>query len=276
MMKIQKINSQLLSNFRCIGNDYDISFPSSLDDLDKISTDAFIIGSGTNTLFLNKQSTQIISLQELNNFNTDGNIVNAEAGATLPMLIKELKKKHLGGLCFSYPISATIGGAIRQNLGAYDQTISDLIIEVTCFNKDNKQLITLTNKECEFGYRTSVLKNSSLVIISALLALPSMPSTEITKLCNTYKTKRENNYQLNNNLGSIFKNPKGLSAGKLIDECGLKGFTHKSASISNDHANVIVAIKETKAEDILALMKIVQETVKSKKNINLEPEITIY
>jgi UDP-N-acetylmuramate dehydrogenase len=275
-MLISTLNAKELSYSHCLGENYIIHFPENISDLNEIHEDAFILGRGTNTLFKNKQKGQIVSLSKLTNYEVKGNIVYADAGITLPTLINKLMTYNLGGLEFTYPILTSLGGAVYQNFGAYERTISELIIEVNCFNKKNKTQKTLTKQECLFNYRSSVFKANDYIITSVTLLLEKIDKTLIEKNCEHFKIKRETAYPLSYNLGSIFKNPTGLSAGKLIDECGLKGYEYKTVKVCNTHANIILCNKNSTSEDFLKLIEIIKLKVKSKTDINLELEIVIY
>ncbi len=275
-MLINTINARDLSYSHCKGNDYIVHFPENIADLNDIDKDAFILGSGTNTLFCNKQKGQIVSLKKLTNIKITDNIVHAEAGITLPALINKLKELNLGGLEFTYPILTSLGGAIYQNFGAYEKTISELVLEVTCYDKINKKHLTLSKAECLFGYRTSIFKTNNFIITGASLLLEKTDKNTIEKSCEQFKNKRENAYPLSYNLGSIFKNPPGLSAGKLIDECGLKGYEHKTVKVCDSHANIILCNKNSNPDDLLSLIELIKQKVKAKTKVKLELEIIVY
>ncbi|MDD4526733.1 MAG: UDP-N-acetylmuramate dehydrogenase [Candidatus Margulisbacteria bacterium] len=275
-MIVSTINAQEISASRCLGENYQIHFPENISELIEINEDAFILGNGTNTLFISNQKNQFVSLKKLAKYELKKNILYAEAGILLPNLIKNLKAQNIGGLEFTYPIPATLGGAIYQNFGAFDKTISDLIIEVNCFDLKNKKHLTLSKQECAFGYRHSVFKTNKYLITACLLQLENKDSGTIQNNCSTFKQKRELSHPLAYTLGSIFKNPKGFSAGKLIDDCELKGYSYKSVQICNTHANVILCNKNSKAEDFVELIKIIQTKVSTNFQIKLEPEIKIY
>ncbi len=275
-MIISNTNAKELSSSHCNGHNYTVLFPENVSDLYELENNAFILGNGTNTIFVNKQKSQIVSLKKLTKFDIRGKTVLAETGVLLPNLINSLKPLNLGGLEFTYPIPTTLGGAIYQNFGAYEKTISELILEVHCFDLKNKKTITLTKEDCAFGYRDSIFKTNELIITSALLQLETIHQIDIKATCDSFKLKRESSYPLAYTLGSIFKNPPGLSAGKLIDDCGFKGYAHKTVMVCESHANVIVCNKESQSEDFIELLTLIQTTVTTKKNITLIPEIVVY
>ena len=275
-MLISTLNAKELSYCHCLGEDYIIHFPETITDLQKIKKEAYILGKGTNTFFKNKQKGQIVSLNKLINFEIKGNVVYAEAGITLPSLINKLKTYNLGGLEFTYPILTSLGGAVYQNFGAYEKNISDLIIEVNCFDKQTKTHKILSKEECLFNYRSSIFKTNNFIITGASLLLEKLDQKLIEKNCEDFKIKRESAYPLAYNLGSIFKNPTGLSAGKLIDECELKGYEHKTVKICDTHANIILCNKNSNPEDFMSLIELIKQKVEAKTKIKLELEIMVY
>jgi UDP-N-acetylmuramate dehydrogenase len=275
-MIVKTLKASELSFSKHIGNDYKIHFLNKLSEANEIAETAFILGNGTNTLFHNTQNTQIVSLKNLSKIQIEENFVNAEAGILLPELIHKLKSSNLGGLEFTYPIPASLGGAITQNFSAYNKTIGDLIISICCYDKKKKTIHNLNKEQCYFDYRSSIFKNKNLVILSANLLLENNNKETITKNCEAIKQKRINNYPISRTLGSIFKNPSGMSAGKIIDECGLKGYKHKSVKICDNHANVFVFNKNSSTNDALELIYLIKQTVKNRFQIELIEEIIIY
>jgi UDP-N-acetylmuramate dehydrogenase len=275
-MKKKFLNASQLSNSNCLGNDYQVIHINTLNELESIPVDAFVIGKGTNTLFYNSQKNQIITLKELNKVEISANTVNAQAGITLPQLIHKLKNHNLGGLEFTFPIPASLGGAIYQNFSSFGLSISDFIIEVTCYDKINKKFLVLSNNECKFCYRHSIFQNNNYIITSAKLLLEDININEINERCQNIYNKRINIYPINKTLGSIFKNPPNFSAGQIIDNCELKGYVHKTINISKNHANIFLFNQNSLPEDALDLINIIKDKVHAKFNIELVEEISIY
>jgi len=234
----------------------------------------FILGNGSNVLFSdNGYDGLVIKIGK-----------NLEAGKSLHDVIQSAANKGLGGIEKLEGIPGTVGGAIFMNAGAHGQQISDCVksvVSVTIYGG----IVTRTNEECKFSYRNSVFRMLDEIIISAEFDFTPMPKEIISKNRKEVLTWRREKQPLKYpNAGSVFKNPTSnlpladshLSAGYLIDSCGLKGCRVGDAQVSELHANFIVNRGGATASDVKALMdKIVQE-VKKKHGIVLEPEICIF
>jgi len=217
-------------------------------------------------------------------------LVYTESSVLLAFLISKLK--GFVGLEWGVGIPGTLGGAINGNAGAFNQSISDSIVSVEVLEV-GKGIKEYKNKNCKFGYRTSIFKNNpKLIILSAKLNLSKgSPAKKIKENVE----KRRNNYPHGFSLGSVFKNHYGsidfkkypkikefydkrgyISAGMLIEECGLKGFSIGDAQISPQHANFIINNQNAKAENVLKLINFIKKEVKKKFLIDLEEEIQIF
>lgn len=161
-----------------------------------------------------------------------------------------------------------------MNAGAWGQNIGDLVENVLVMDY-NSNIKLLKRKELRFAYRSSSL--AKLIILGASLRLKSSHRSKINIKIRDYLTARRQSQDLHlPNAGCVFKNPRGRSAGKLIDLCGLKGRVIGKARISDKHANFILNKGGAKAKDVLGLMKLIKGKVKNKFNIALEPEIRIW
>ncbi len=216
-----------------------------------------------------------------------------EAGVLLSFLVGKLKE--FVGLEWAIGIPGTIGGAINGNAGAFNESIGDSIISVEVLEV-GKGVREIKRKDCNFGYRTSIFKNNpNLIILSVKLKLSKgNPSKKIKENFE----KRKLNHPKGFSLGSIFKNYYGevnesifkkypqlkefyfekgyLSAGMLIEECGLKGFSIGDAKISLEHANFILNLENAKSENVLKLINFIKKEVEKKFLIKLEEEIKIF
>ena len=201
--------------------------------------------------------------------------MRVEAGVNINSLIRECIQAKLPGLEELSGIPGTIGGAIVMNAGAYSQTISDFITQICIYDYDSGGDLIIPKHKAKFGYRSSVFKEKKCVILWAdfefnmeikfgvLLARQS----EIIK---KRKSKHPTDY---NSCGSVFKNPKGQSAWKLIEEAGLRGFAVGDAQVSEKHANFIVNKGNASAQDVREVIAKVRKKVEEKFNILLEPEV---
>ncbi|MEJ5305565.1 MAG: UDP-N-acetylmuramate dehydrogenase [Ignavibacteria bacterium] len=198
------------------------------------------------------------------------NKVFAEAGIRLSKLVDVCIEHSLVGIENLAGIPGTLGGAILMNAGAYGGEISDYIKVVEIL--DGTEIKFLKKEECGFSYRKSNLEGK--IILSAEFELPFGDKTKAKERRKELLLKRNQSQPVElPNAGSIFKNPSGDYAARLIEQAGLKGLTIGGAKVSEKHANFIVNFNNASANDVLELMKIIQQTVFQKFGIMLEPEI---
>lgn len=198
------------------------------------------------------------------------NKVFAEAGIRLSKLVDVCIEHSLVGIENLAGIPGTLGGAVLMNAGAYGGEISDYIKEVEVL--DGTEIKFLKKEECGFSYRKSNLEGK--IILSAEFELPFGDKTKAKERRKELLLKRNQSQPVElPNAGSIFKNPPGDYAARLIEQAGLKGLTIGGAKVSEKHANFIVNFNNASANDVLELMKIIQQTVFQKFGIMLEPEI---
>lgn len=253
----------------------DIVYPNDIKELKKyLKEKHYILGSGSNVILPdNYFEGIIIKLDRLNKFYFTNNKVIAYAGINLNYLIKELIKNGYNNLCNLYGIPGTLGGAILGNAGCYNTCIFDYIDSVLIL--DNDKVYLKKKADIKYGYRYSEFKNKNIVILGCILNIEKLNIDE-DKIIKDNLLKRKNTQPLEYfNAGSVFKNPEGLSAGKLIDECNLKGTKVNSAMVSEKHANFIINLKNAQSSDIIKLIDLIKEEVYKKKNIKLELEQVI-
>ena len=219
----------------------------------------------------------IIKTDRLSNLSVNQSKIQANAGTSIFMIAQYAAKAGLSGMEQISGIPGSIGGAICGNAGAFGREIAELISSVTVYNLKTSGIEQMTAKELGFGYRTSVFMDKSLVILSATLSLCPSNSTDINRLTAFYRDKRVSTQPIGEpSLGSVFKRPsKDVYAGKLIDECGLKGRRVGGAQISNKHAGFIVNIGGATASDYLELVNVARDAVYNKFGILLEREIEV-
>lgn len=207
----------------------------------------------------------------------DKEYVTVTAGYTLPRLAIFAKNNSLSGLEFAAGIPGNVGGAVYMNAGAYGSEMSNVIEEVTYID-ENLEVKTISNKECEFGYRTSFFKKSDkkYIILSAKLKLQTGNKEEIESLMKKNNDARKEKQPLEYpNAGSTFKRPEGYFVGKMIDDLGLKGYSIGGAQISTKHSGFIVNKENATAKDILSLIEHIKEKVLEAYNVKLEEEIIV-
>lgn len=228
-----------------------------------------IIGGGSNIIFKNdKYDGTIIKLDNFNKLEISNNVVTVGAGVNVIKLVLTLANNNLGGLEFASLLPGTIGGAIYNNAGAYGNEFSDVVTEVTVINPNLEIEIF---KEYSHGYRTSFFKeNSGYTIIEAKIKVKPSNKTEILKIIQERKEARLNSQPLNfPSAGSVFRNPEGNFAGKLIEDAGLKGISVGGAKISEKHANFIINTGTATGQEITELIKKIQNDVKEKYDVDL-------
>jgi len=236
-----------------------------------------IIGAGTNLLALDKgfNGLAIKLAGGLKKIKFRGNIVYAEAGAFLSQLISLTAKKGLSGLECLSGIPGTLGGAVVMNAGAWGKEIGRYVVRIKVFDRKGKEKI-IQKKKMGFGYRKSILQKKNYIITEVVLKLRKGKKQLIKQKIKDYLDQRKAHQPLGiPNAGSIFKNPVGKFAGKLIEEAGGKGMRVGDAQVSTKHANFIVNLGEAKARDVIKLMTQLQKLVKDKHKIKLEPELKI-
>lgn len=229
-----------------------------------------VLGKGSNIILPDTDFDGVIILiEKLNNLIIKDTLVEVEAGITLSQFINKVIENNLGGLENLFGIPGSLGGAIVSNAGCYGSEISDYLESVTYL--ENNKIKTLKKEECDFNYRYSIFKNDkNKIIISAKFNLFKSNKEKMVITIKENMTKRKNSQPLEYpNAGSVFKNPKNLSAGKLIDDLGLKNYHINGAYISEKHANFIINKNNAKSEDILKLIEIIKEKVKQNYNIEL-------
>lgn len=231
-----------------------------------------VIGNGSNILFSdNDYDGVIISLLPLNEVFFKRDKVKAMAGAKLEKLINFTYENNLTGLEALSGIPATIGGAVCMNAGAFGKNISDHIETVETL-VDGKIKVYDKN-ECDFSYRRSRFLHKNQAIVSATFSFMEGDKLEIKERIKTYLDLRKNLLPTGKSCGSVFKNPKNVSAGRLIDLALLKGYSIGGAKISEKHGNFIITESGAKAQDVYALIKDVKSKIKDKYNIELNEEI---
>lgn len=237
-----------------------------------------ILGNGSNVLISDAgiRGTVIKNLSKNIEF-LPGNRVKVESGAQLNTLIQETTTHYLSDLEeFAY-IPSTVGGAIFGNIHGFNKSnFNKIILEIDVFDLLAKKVITpsIQASELKWDYDFSEFQlHPSWVILSATLQLSPGDSKLSKKVISDIIAHKSQTQSLNS-LGSVFKNPPGDSAGRIIDqELGLKGFQIGNAQISLLHANFILNLGNATASDYKAVIDTVQERAKSKLNLTLEPEI---
>lgn len=205
-----------------------------------------------------------------------GNHVEVPAAAHLGTAVMECAKRNLGGMEGLIGVPGTVGGALRMNAGAYGQQIGDVVRAVSLYRSATGRIETLAMNRVRFDYRHTGFAADD-ILLSASLELVDRPYTEILERIKQCNAKRRASQPINEkSAGCVFKNPPGLSAGKMIDELGLKGTGVGGAVVSERHANFIVNRYQATAADILRLMDIIRGRVRAAYGVELEEEVIVW
>ena len=245
--------------------------------IDENALPYLIIGNGSNLLVKDGGIRGIVIEfgDNFNNFEIDGNIIKAQAGALLAVLGKAALREELTGLECISGIPGSLGGGLAMNAGAYGGEIKSVVKSVRVMNPKG-EIFEFSNEEMKFEYRRSILTNSDYIVLSAVLELQKGNYDEIKAFMADLTNRRTTKQPLNlPSAGSTFKRPEGYFAGKLIDDCGLRGLTLRGAQVSEKHCGFVVNIGDATAKDILDLMYIVKSTVLNKFGVTLEEEVKI-
>jgi UDP-N-acetylmuramate dehydrogenase len=234
-----------------------------------------VLGLGSNVLFSDDvYDGVIIRLSELDNLEFFGrNKVRVGAGYSLMKLSLLTARKGLAGLEFASGIPGTVGGAVFMNAGAYKSDMGYVVTEVKVLTPELK-IITLENKEMNFHYRTSFLQtHPGYICLEAVLKLTKGDKNALDEVIKERRQRRMESQPLEYpSAGSVFRNPEGMFAGKLIEDIGLKGKTIGGAMVSEKHANFIINYKKAKGSDIKKLIELVHQKVLEEYDVDMKIE----
>lgn len=230
----------------------------------------FILGGGSNIILAKPYFDVVIKLDKLNNIEIKDNIVTAEAGVSLIYLANLCMNNNLNGLAFAGGIPGMVGASTAMNAGAYKEDMASIVKEVKVVTPE-LEVITLTNKDLNYSYRNSFLKeHKDYICTEVTLEMSYLDKDKIKETMTSRKKRRIDTQPLDKpSAGSVFRNPEGLSAGKLIEDAGLKGYKIGGAKISTKHANFIVNTGDATYEDILELIDYTKKKIKEIYNIDL-------
>lgn len=204
-----------------------------------------------------------------------GEEVRVGAGYSMIRLTVEAGKMGLTGLEFAGGIPGSVGGAVYMNAGAHGSDLSRILKEAEILF-ENGETKVLSNEELQFSYRHSLLQSQKGIVLEAVFQLKTGDRKEIAAALAAYKDRRRQSQPLQQPCaGSVFRNPPGDHAGRLIEACNLKGYKVGGAQVSTIHANFIVNCGGATATDVLTLMEHVQSVVQEKFGVNLHPEVLV-
>ena len=235
-----------------------------------------ILGKGSNVLVADEGLSGYVVLLggEFLEVEIDGDHVLAGGGASLGGVCAKAARAGLSGLEAISGIPSSIGGAVRINAGAYGGEIFDVLESVDLLTPAGDR-VQKKASQIEHRYRWTELVETGEILCRAVLKLSPSPREAIEERVRSVTEKRRGALPPQANAGSIFKNPEGQFAGKLLEECGLKGIRQGDAQISSRHANVIVNLGEASARDVLELMRLMRRSVVEKFGVELAAEVEV-
>jgi len=238
----------------------------------------YILGGGSNVLISDKGVRGVVVLNRAKEVifeSGDQPTVWCEAGVVFSNLANRCASKGLAGLEWAATVPGTIGGAVYGNAGAFGGDMSANLIWADVLTKSGVERMSV--EQFGYGYRTSSLKRGEIkaIVLSAMLRLKNSTREVVSAKIDEFSERRKSTQPPGASMGSMFKNPEGDHAGRLIEAAGLKGTRIGNAEISTRHANFFINHGETLAEDVRALVRLAQKTVFEKFGVNLELEVEL-
>ena len=259
-------------------------FPSSVEEISGIMIIAkeynlpvTVLGNGSNILVLDKGIKGLVLKfnNEMSGMEQSGQTIRVGAGAMLTDVSRYAAEQGLSGMEFAIGIPGSIGGAVFMNAGAYSGEMCQIVASALVVSKDG-DIKRFSDMDIAFGYRHSIFQENGCIICEVELKLQQNEKPTIEEKMNEYTIKRETKQPLEMpSAGSTFKRPPGHFAGTLIEQAGLKGFTVGGAQVSTKHAGFVINAGGATAQDVLNLIKEVQNHVYEHSGVMLEPEVRI-
>jgi len=233
------------------------------------------LGRGSNMLVPDSGFDGIvIDFGTLSRIEIDGDLLITEAGARMSKVAQQCAAHGLGGFEFLATVPGDMGGGIAMNAGAFGQQLSDALVSIEVLHRHGKTE-TLQREQLQMGYRHTALPEMALVLSGTFRLRRDEPETIRERMRSMRKQRSDSQPLSLPNCGSVFKNPQGDHAARLIEAAGLKGTKVGNARISPTHANFIVNEGNASSRDVLALIRMAQQSVEEKFGIRLEPEVRI-
>ena len=237
----------------------------------------FVTGNGSN-LVVSDEGYHGVILSVYKNFQgieVEGNRIRAKAGSMLVSISQAAREAGLSGMEFASGIPGTLGGGVRMNAGAYGGEMKDVLVSVTYLTREG-EIVTEDAANLNLSYRHSIFEENGGCILSAKFHLKRGDSAAIKARMDELMQKRVDKQPLDKpSAGSTFKRPVGAFAAALIDQCGLRGYRHGGAAVSEKHCGFVVNLGGATCADVLALCDEVRAVVKEKTGYDLEKEIRV-
>ena len=246
-----------------------ISVARSRSELIDLAPDALVLGRGSNVLVSDDGYDGDVVINRYDDIVFNGDLVVAGSGACLASVSSAAARCGLSGLEWAIGIPGSVGGAVRMNAGAFGGAISDRLLYADVLR--GGAVVRLGRGELGFSYRHSAIADDDVVIAAAFL-LDNISAAVTLARCGEYTERRRSKQPSGKTAGSVFKNPSGISVGKVLDGAGLKGLRNGGAVISPVHANIIVNTGDATADDVCGLIRIMKGELEA-RGIEAKEEI---
>ena len=238
-----------------------------------------VLGAGSNTLIADAGIRGLVlELADRRVRPVDDGIVELGGGGMMPRAALDLARLGLAGLEFGVGIPGTCGASVRGNAGAFGREVSDVLVDCDVVLPDGGTR-TLDATACEFAYRRSIIAEGALrgaIVTAARFRVTADDPTAVRARSDDITRRRKDGQPWGKrSLGSVFRNPPGDHAGRLVEACGLKGTRVGGAEIAQKHANFILNVDNATAVDVLALVRLAHDTVLDRHGVDLVPEIVL-
>jgi len=289
--KLKEIESQVFMDenmgnhvsFRAGGNADFYVEPSTEDHLIAVlkfckeqTLPYYLMGNGSNILVRDGgYAGIIINTTHLRDIQIQEACISAQAGASLSVVAQQALIANLEGLAFASGIPGTVGGAVVMNAGAYGNEIKNVLESVEVLNENFEKEVFLPD-QCDLGYRNSIFRHKNYIILRVNIKLSKGDYNKIKNEMADLNHRRSEKQPLSfPSAGSTFKRPEGYYAGKLIDDCGLRGHQLGGAQVSEKHCGFIINKTNATATEIEALIAFVQKKVKQDFNVDMQTEVIL-
>jgi UDP-N-acetylmuramate dehydrogenase len=233
-----------------------------------------VIGNGSNLVVADGGVRGLVIRNRARTIQHDGHRLAADAGTPMALLVKQASGGGLAGLEWGIAVPGTLGGAVWANAGAHGGEIRDRLVSAEAWDPASGEVSVIQSEDCRFGYRDSRFKHERLAVVAATVELVPDEPDAVQARVDAFQAQRAATQPLaEQNAGSVFRNPPGDFAGRLIEAAGLKGLAVGTASVSTRHANFIVTERGGRAADVRSLAGQVRVAVRDASGIQLEYEI---
>jgi UDP-N-acetylmuramate dehydrogenase len=234
-----------------------------------------MLGGGTNMLVSDRGVRGVVLQNDWSESSVDGTTIAAASGTPLASVAAVAARNGIVGLEWMATVPGTVGGAVHGNAGAFGTETKDVLVDAELMDL-NGATWAVSNVDLEFAYRRSMLQGTPIVVVRARFrGAPGDRATAVRRIKEIANERIAKQPLAQPNTGSIFRNPPGDHAGRLVEAAGLKGATEGGAMVSTKHANFIVNVGDASADDVRKLMRRCQEVVREKFGVELIAEVEL-